>query len=807
MKGIHHFFLAISFFFAHTLLFAQTTGFEIIYLADTDFAKDSAWVHNIKNDWRATGVNLRIKWADVVDNSFNRNWADVDAALQQLDENSLDIYIRVSLCYTRKAWFSNFVAKDFHRRKIAPGVGDFYYHPYFLNAPYHDNTNMSRRMFNFMSKAPRDSMITFYRQVVQHLDQSPHKDRIKLIVPTISPDDESDYPQVTYDFTDSKEHTEMTGYTIVERDSFKTFLINKYVSIAVLNQTWGPPNLSSFGTASNVIMYNWEKLHDDRGPFDYPKGRKDWIDFKTQALKNFHALLRNETKTHSEPDFPFGLQFGSFYDPRILFRGFYDPTSLIQDIDYLITGDVPEYHPNFNFSADYSRSLSRYWDWRQGKGGANRMKFATETNFPDYRYIPPDTLNKYWERQVEAFYGRGASALFISHWGTKSSEVCCFAQRVQDRDPQLLADNEDWANALSGRFRYQPILKIFHSSATHLSCEQGLYFRLPEDLGYSSDNDYFHTNGHEVGQWVATNDSIVAIYELPFHRFIVPREEYVLNNAQYREWGDIVTNYMLSHSPNYISGHYNELHFTATSYIMPEQAYLNVMRYSLKDIAMTNDTHFMDGTHGEYSFTLGLRNEYHELRSPIHLIWRTRDDLWVAWPEANLNKNTSGCGGCTFDFVEWARRLGCGHDDINDREYPGWSILEGSIFKYDQSIKNVWSLRTDLQAAYPDGHYKVPGSPVPINMLSWVIEYGHAEYPELQNYNHWPYIGGGMAVKINGPTELGSQDAGTWYADTSHTDGAPVTYQWHISTNNGYTWTALGTGPTQNYTMNNKSLS
>lgn len=781
-----------------SLCFCETSsaqsGFQIIYMADTKYAKDSLWVKNIKADWHATGVNLRIRWADVVDDSFNRNWTEVDSAIQELDKRDLDIYIRVSLIFTRHSWFSHFIYNNFHRRK-----NDIpYYNPYDYGEPYHSSSLSSRRIFNFITPAPRDSMKTFFQEVVQHLDQSPYRNRIKLIVPAISPDDESDYPSQNHEGLQ-----EMTGYTVPEKAEFRAYLTNKYENIDSLNKVWGPPNHSSFNSI-NASNFNWEKLRDpDSTAYIKPKGRIDWIDFRTSELKKFLEELQSLTKTYSNPDFQFGLQFGSFYDERILLRGFYDPTSLLEKADYVITDDVAQFHPNFKFSADFSRSLCRYWDWKKGRTGSNRIKFATETNWPDYVALHPDTLNKYWERQVEAFYDRGASALFISHWGTTDTGDLT-AQRVRSREATLLSDYQAWANALGGRFKNQVVQTVTHSSVTHLSCEQGLYFRA--DSGFSGSIDYKYTYGFNIDTLGISVSDTIRSYEFPFYRFIRPRGAYGPYNSSYGDWGDIITNYMLANSPTYVTSNYHELYFTASSYIIPERAYVNLMRNNMKNVLMVNATFFVWGADTGYAFTPGIRNEYLERRSPIHLVWRTRPDLQEIWPDANQPAPESGW---VSDFVLWAHYNGCGGQQDTtyspQREYPHWVILEpDGKYNYDKNIRGVWDRNSTLQTTYTNAHDK--NSPPPKNLIEWAKTTGYASYPiDLKNYNHWPYIGGGISVKISGPSLLADMQAGTWLATVSGGSGT-TTYQWYVSFDNGLEWTTLGTSDTLKYNMNGQNF-
>ena len=114
---------------APMLAFGQSDRFEIIYMADTKYAKDALWLSKIKTDWHATGINLRIMWSQVENEAHALNWSEVDAALRALAKNKLDIYLRVSFIFTRNHWFDQpgyYTADDFHRR----WNGEFYLNAY-----------------------------------------------------------------------------------------------------------------------------------------------------------------------------------------------------------------------------------------------------------------------------------------------------------------------------------------------------------------------------------------------------------------------------------------------------------------------------------------------------------------------------------------------------------------------------------------------------------------------------------------------------------------------------------------------------
>ena len=212
-------------------------------------------------------------------------------------------------------------------------------------------------MFGFLSKA------------VKHFGEYPNKikRRIKLIVPALSSDGETELPFSTYD--DSEKTillNVLSGFSNPEIDAFMNFLENKYVTIDKLNESWGyGADFKNFDKKEILIRnYHWDGIKTDRNSSDYylfENGRKDFLDFRTEELKKFIDTCSNIV---TKAGFKFGVQFGSMYDGLTEFRGFYDPTPLIQHADMLITDDILEYYPNFEFSANYSTSLCKYWTWR-----------------------------------------------------------------------------------------------------------------------------------------------------------------------------------------------------------------------------------------------------------------------------------------------------------------------------------------------------------------------------------------------------------------------------------------------------------
>jgi hypothetical protein len=600
-----------------TITICRAQGFEIVYLADPSVVvSHPKWVQKIKSDWRATGINLRIRWIDVENSAHVRYWGTVDSALAALEIAGLDIYVRVSMNFIDQSW--KFTPEDFQTR----------FDGEYLLRPHGEMVGNRwvrgcRQMLNSRSTVARSRQIDFFKAVIHHLNSSPQRNKIKLIVPTISSDDESEYPVST--ITSSLCNPDsigpmMGGFSAVEKGAFVQFLRKKYRdSFSDLLSVWGADSavpISNFpDIGSKMGSFGWQiQPNDLHYTFRYPKGRKDWLDFRNRELKNFLDTLCMAMKTINK-DFRFGLQFGSLYDNLLAYRGFIDPTSLLESVDFVITGDIPESKPNFQFAADYLRSLARYWDWKKSR--TSKIGFATETNWPGYGNYQPDVLCKNWKAQVDSFYERGASVLFISHWGTADIAVPNgIVKKVEDGSYE--SEYQEWKRTLesyTNPLRRRPVLSNLPCRrATHLSCEMGLYTR------DTSPDDYLYTYGWTVGSEsipLKAGYAQLRFNEFPFHRFIVPRDRYLANDAAYRGTGDIVTNYMLANSPTYVASMYDTLSLTASSYVLPDSAYRALTSSSLQRVIIMNATRFSNGGRSEDASTPGIKNEYGVTRTSV----------------------------------------------------------------------------------------------------------------------------------------------------------------------------------------------
>jgi hypothetical protein len=525
-----------------------TNEFEIIYEADVQYANNNLWLEKIRDNWSATGINLRIFRAFVESNDGKLTWTgqsyNVDDALTKISKAGLNIYIRISLSTLNSQSVDNFYNdNDFHMRSN----GNRILNEYEINNP----------ILNLTSIKSRDDLLNFISSTVKHLKTFPDniRSKIKLIVPTLSPDDETELPFNTYDKSSKSILNEiLTGFSNPEISAFMDFLKNKYGSVNSLNESWGNnANFTQFDSSQiHIRNYNWDGVKSDRKALDYyifETGRKDFLDFRRAELKRF---IDDCSQIVNQAGFNFGVQFGSIYDGLIEFRGFYDPTPLIENVDELITGDILEYYPNFTFSADYSRSLCKYWTWKNKSD--KPITFATELNWPGYASHSANDLIKYWALQLRTFYEKGASCLFVSHWGTYRGPNNV-SEKVIAEYP--LSDYRDWQDTLK-KFQNAPVKMTKNDFAFNLSCEQGLNYRGATKINVPEESPFVHNEGFIVGSIGGRN-----ILEFPLNRFsrILGENK---ENIYYANKGDFVTNYMIQNSPDYVRDNYKYYYLTGT---------------------------------------------------------------------------------------------------------------------------------------------------------------------------------------------------------------------------------------------------
>jgi len=336
------------------------TNFQIVYNADFKYAKDSAWVRNIHSEWKATGINLRILWNKILnhapsstytDSSFN--WNDLDASINrivrdtiriinsqtgQITYDTLNLFIRINMCNTSISWA---IPSDEY---YCAADGTPYYNGYY-------NYANAQKMYSIFSDNAVTKMGNFISYVLDHIKNMPNYSteiakRLKLVVVTISQDDESDLPSHRRNSSDV-DVQESVGFSAHEKTSFINFLISKYNYISTLNAKFGY-SFSSFSDIYNSMNnWHWEKTGDwaESGYFiTHPELKKDWSYFKTQKLRAFHSTI---AAIVAQKGFNYGIQPGPIDDNLIEHKGTYDPTSLFEKANYMIVADGPGDYPHF----------------------------------------------------------------------------------------------------------------------------------------------------------------------------------------------------------------------------------------------------------------------------------------------------------------------------------------------------------------------------------------------------------------------------------------------------------------------------
>lgn len=552
---------AIVGFTQSTTIVNTSQKFEIVYLADGKFASDSAWLKTIRDEWKATGVNLRIFRSGVEKFDGGMNWNnhpnEVDRALDKIANAGLDIYLRVNLALIDIQDINKtYTDSDYHIKSNGKR---------FLN----QYDELKRPLLNVTSFRARGDMLNFIQELVNHLRTLPVKiqNRIKLIVPTLSPDDETEFPFNSYNtLTKSIDHSVLSGFSYPEMESFITFLSEKYGNIDSLNNSWGDQaNFNAFDIHQiRIREYNWDKVKIMEGDNSsiYLNGRKDFIDFRTIQLKRF---IDDCSKIVKEAGFKFGIQFGSIYDTITEYRGFYDPTSLLENVDQIITADILEYSPNFNFSADFTRSLCNYWEWKSTYRG--KIKFATEINWPGYAGHKPEDLIKYWSLQLNTFYEKGASALFVAQWGVVGAPNNT-SEKVIARSFE--SKYENWKDTLL-KYSNFTVKNILNDFTFFLPCEFNIQHIFYKNIDLIKSNDQQKSISFGFG-----NTEGADFVQFPLVKLVNTRNK--TNGSNYYDNnGDFVTNYMLKESPDYLKNNYKYFFINNTGSLID-----NSLRIDLK---------------------------------------------------------------------------------------------------------------------------------------------------------------------------------------------------------------------------------
>lgn len=414
-------------------LFGQN---KIVFVGRPEFIQTPGWLSQVATDWSATGICISLEWGMLDTDSIPGidSWTALNNALISIMRYSaanLDIYIRINFGTGKPSWVS-----PTNSEVMTGGIQDFQiksdntiydYVQDFLNPngiPADPTVERERYQLNFASSNSRTKMQDFYSKILDYLntftvDGVSVKSRIKEVSPTFSHYQETEYPI-----------HKMCGYSEPEILAFKDFLKTKYnSSISELNQEWESsfdnPSISDWSDLEvNPRNNNWDTKTD----MTYPRGRIDWINFRTGFLAN---LLREFADLNSiKGGFKFGVQFGSIYDSAIENRGWIDPKILIEYADVVHVADIPEYRDNFNFGAEYLSSICEFWSTKtpskprtftSESNGIAIFRNGTQTDYTDDS-CPADD----WIAQLNAYKQKGASAHFICDWDFSDTQLATY---------------------------------------------------------------------------------------------------------------------------------------------------------------------------------------------------------------------------------------------------------------------------------------------------------------------------------------------------------------------------------------------
>lgn len=534
--------------------------FDIVFIAP-HWGINHDWLNKIQNEWGATEICMYVQWMYLEEKPGEYNFWSADHFIDSIiNYHSLKVSIRVTMGYNMPEWvkYSNktvFSKHDYHITKSGSVFSQYGISP-----------------LNFTSEKSRNYMLSYYKAVVEHL-ASKYPGRITEIVPSITPDSETEFP-----------YLDMCGYSNPEVTRFRLYLNQKYNSINSLNQRWG----SDFAAWKDIQPknYNWDIIRTTTAPVNYdcPAGRIDWINFRTTLLKEFIDELA--AITHNA-GFSMGVQIGCLYDGSIEKRGWIDPTTLFENVDAIHHDDIVEYKPNFNFSADLLRSICSFWTG----AGPRKHIFSTEVTWHNWPKshpkelsnvgYPPAMLDSEYTRQVTTFYDKGASEIYMAQWDMPLDILDIVAARF----PQLKAKLQ----AISGTFVQTPV----YTSAVHLSFEQAAFEGV---YGTKNSSDQYHIT-------------------FGLLQSIQPQPGYLIDI--YNGHSDIVTNYMISRNPGYIN-RYSDFYLTKSSKYMPEEVYNNLStgQFTPRIINGTQVT-----INGEQlpKYIEGEKNEYNEDRTPVRI--------------------------------------------------------------------------------------------------------------------------------------------------------------------------------------------
>jgi hypothetical protein len=216
--------------------------------------------------------------------------------------------------------------------------------------------------------------------------------------------------------------------------------------------------------------------------------------------------------------------------------------------------------------------------------------------------------------------------LYISHWGTMdgftkmnsndSPTPYIVAELV--KNGRIAMPNSDGSPSAFIRWREilksyggLPVKSITHDVGVHLSCEQELYSREQESEGGHIRNRKIVVGTLPTfdGVMRGTSDKV----EFPLLRFTrsTPRSD--SPNQVYDGNRDLVTNYMITNSPTYISENYQQFFLTGSSYYMPDAVYSILSSPRIRNLKTSRASRAVDRS-ATPAIIPGSRNERNEVR-------------------------------------------------------------------------------------------------------------------------------------------------------------------------------------------------
>lgn len=502
--------------------------------------QDPAWVDSIKSAWYATGVELDLVWRLIENKKGIYSWNDVDKSLDYLLEKGLDISLRVRMGSLLPDWLDfdeplsddglphrgNIDKKHFH-------IGHDGKHIWRGEAPL--NHNNSNRYLNLTSPASIEILTTYYDSVLSHIKtyfESKNYNKSIEIIPSVNLVSEI---ELNSDW-------KMTGYSEIEIDSFLVFLEDKYAGdINTLNKSWGSDFDELRLDNINPRKYDWHEYRNKKyDEFIFPKGRLDWLEFKSMKLKELIDLLATITNKRG---FKMGVQLGSIHDYRLDFRGFFDPTSFLEKAHAIRVADIKGYDKTFSFGASYLSSICRFWDEHDSSSHLKDRGFSSETNQHLFGYQSgnqrdyiKNELVPSWNRQVSVYFEHGADRHVIVSWG--NSQI----------DSIYVAGDYIRGNEL---VKNDSIKSWYASFRNMLKSVSGTPRKIKQnDNAIILSNLYF--------PFSLENEGRPGSDRFPFFNRILPilNEQFDYPNLNF----DIITDYMLKRDPQYIIKYYKKIY-------------------------------------------------------------------------------------------------------------------------------------------------------------------------------------------------------------------------------------------------------